>query len=334
MNCEKYLILIDDLIEGELDSENAAQVNSHLSACRECDAYYAMLREEKEMYGQFLFDVEPPKNLWNQFQTKIETVPVVQIAETSNVSSGWNFNIFNYFRLYPALGFATILVFCAYGFWKFIPNKTNSNDEFAVKTNPVAKQTQNHSFENTAGNESKITSNNDVNSDPVHLPEPTKAAYKPKSENQKTTDKKVNPTIIEPVQPKTKKVFENPNQQLQAQLTEEQMQLKALDTETAQQIEKIELLLRSFRNARVVEGSTLYDVAYEKEQARKLLGKNVQLRQIAENYGALYTEELLDKAEPFLLDIANLDNNPQPEQVLDIKERVKNQNIIASLQVY
>lgn len=332
MNCEKYLILIDDLIEGELDSENAAQVNSHLSACRECDSYYAMLREEKEMYGQFLFDVEPPKDLWNQFQTKIETVPVVPIVETPNVSSSWNFNIFNYFRLYPALGFAAILVFCAYGFWKFIPNKTVSNDEFAVKTNSIAEETKNQSFENVTENEPKTASNNKDSL--TDLSEPTKAAYTPKSENQKTKDKKVNPTIADPVQPKTKKVFANPNQELQAQLTDEQMQLKALDTETAQQIEKIELLLRAFRNARVVEGSTLYDVAYEKEQARKLLNKNVQLRQIAENYGALYTEELLDKAEPFLLDIANLDNNPQPEQVLDIKERVKNQNIIASLQVY
>jgi Putative zinc-finger len=334
MNCEKYLILIDDLIEGELDSENAAQVNSHLSACRECDSYYAMLREEKEIYGQFLFDVEPPKDLWNQFQTKIETVPVVPTAETSNVSSGWNFNIFNYFRLYPALGFAAIIVFCAYGFWKFVPNKIVSNDEYAVKTNPVAKQTQNQSFENVTENEPKIKPNNDGKGNPDNLPQPIKTAYKLKSENQKTQDKKVISTTVDPVQPKMKKVFANPNQELQAQLTDEQMQLKALDTETAQQIEKIELLLRSFRNARVVEGSTLYDVAYEKEQARKLLGKNVQLRQIAENYGALYTEELLDKAEPFLLDIANLDNNPQPEQVLDIKERVKNQNIIASLQVY
>lgn len=334
MNCEKYLILIDDFIEGELDAENRAQVNSHLSSCRECDFYYRTLREEKEIYAHFLFNVEPPKDLWNQFQAKIETVPVTQNAEKSNVFDRSNFGIFSRFRLYPALGFAALMVFCAFGFWKIAPNKIVSNDEYAVKTNSVAPQKQSPPFSESAENKPEILPTKIENGKTVILPEPAKAIDTIKAANQKFENKNFTSVAVASVSLKTKKVFDSVNHKLQANnyLTEEQLQLKALETETTQQIEKIELLLRSFRNARVVEGSTVYDVAYEKQQARKLLGKNVQLRQIAENYGALYTEELLDKAEPFLLDIANLDNDP--EKVLDIKERVKNQNIIASLQVY
>jgi hypothetical protein len=107
-----------------------------------------------------------------------------------------------------------------------------------------------------------------------------------------------------------------------------------LEAEIAGQIEKIELLLRSFRNVKLTENLVDFDVEYEKRQARRLLKANAALQRNAKNYGIYYGEELLSRAEPYLLEIANLENNPSPDRILDIKRRVGSQNIIAGLQVY
>ena len=46
------------------------------------------------------------------------------------------------------------------------------------------------------------------------------------------------------------------------------------------------------------------------------------------------TKQVLDTIEPFLLDIANMRDQPSREEVRSLRERVKKTEIIASLQVY
>ena len=114
----------------------------------------------------------------------------------------------------------------------------------------------------------------------------------------------------------------------------EMMLVAELETEASRQLERVELLLRSFRNAGLIDGSEIFDVTFETRQARRLLQMNMELRQKAEFLGADITGGMLIRVEPYLLEIANLRIDSTPEEVIGIKERVRNQNIIASLQAF
>ena len=336
MNCENYLFLIDDLTEGELDELNALQVNSHLHNCLSCSAYYETLRKEKDIYAHYLFDIEPPKDFWAIFQAKLgsDSGTFSQISETPILPGGWKTYIPEFFRFCPvAVGFTAALIVAGVGFSVFRNNETATGEEYTARKveNPLQIYKQPEEINQYP---SKPLPENDLPTTLNNLPK-TKSLL-----NRKTVYEITNSSLVIKTTKRSREAIETREklrQPTRNQANEEQksrQQLSELEEETAQQIEKTEMLLRSFRNARVVEGGSAYDVEYEKQQARSLLAKNVRLRQIAENYGTLYTREILNKVEPFLLDIANLDDNSAAEKVLDIKERVKNQNIIASLQVY
>jgi Putative zinc-finger len=103
--------------------------------------------------------------------------------------------------------------------------------------------------------------------------------------------------------------------------------------EVARHVEQTQMLLRSFKNARASETGAV-DVAYEQNLSRKLLAQNATLQLEAEVKGDKETKQVLDTIEPFLLDIANLRENPSRDEVRSIRERVLKNEIVAALQVY
>ena len=103
-----------------------------------------------------------------------------------------------------------------------------------------------------------------------------------------------------------------------------------LNDVTVAHIEKVELLLRSFRNGR----ASVADVAYDKKRARDLLMPHVVLRRDAETTGDLAGKELLNSLEPYLLDIANLKIHTIDDEAKDIKNRMQRQSIMVALHIY
>jgi hypothetical protein len=96
--------------------------------------------------------------------------------------------------------------------------------------------------------------------------------------------------------------------------------------------ERVERLLRSFRNARLTESDPTLDVADARRLSKRLLYNNIALRREAASAGDLPIEGLLDSLEPILLDISNLPNTPSQDAVGSIKERIHRQQLVGVLQ--
>ena len=322
MNCENYLKLIEDFIEGELDEQTADKVSLHIFDCPACSAHFELLEREKEIYSHYLFDIEPPANLLEKFQLKLETEEKLVLA----VNEGFFSKIFAFLSLNPIFAAIGVIILFAAIVGLINLKKENQTVETVAEKQSSAKEFQ-PVFSSTPEKKDVI-----VWSTPERI---EKTVAKTKFENPK-------PEIpSKPIEIKQVEAAKKPESKPKAtpqtpKVDSEEMaqfkQLQTLEIESAKQLEKVELLLRSFRNARFIEGSEIYDISYETQQARRLLQNNIALRQRAEIYGTPFTEDLLSKVEPYLLDIANLSLNPTPEQVLEIKDRVRNQNIIASLQ--
>jgi len=107
-----------------------------------------------------------------------------------------------------------------------------------------------------------------------------------------------------------------------------------IDSETARHLERARMLLRSFKNGRPSEDGLTFDIAYERQLSRELLGKNNILRSDAHSEGNEAVERLLGRLEPFLLEIANLGDGSTPEEVRLIKERMQSEGIIARLGLF
>jgi hypothetical protein len=96
--------------------------------------------------------------------------------------------------------------------------------------------------------------------------------------------------------------------------------------------EQVEMLLRSFRNARLTESDPTLDVADARRLSKRLLYNNITLRREAASRGNLPVEGLLDSLEPTLLDISNLPDKPSHDAVGSIKERIKKRQLVGVLQ--
>jgi hypothetical protein len=343
--CERYSGLIEDLVDGEeLGEQAAAQTESHIFDCAECRHEYELRRREKEIFAHYLFDFEPQPDSWINFQTRLAEEPGKTPGDTvvADDAPRRRKRIFA-LSFSPALAaFAGLLLFFGIGFvWLRNAAFEKNDDNYAAETKSAAPESperqpgetnQKPATESAAKNIADSIDNSPKNNEsPVNdrlLKARNNFLFSKRFRALETVKIKQKSAALSERKKSANETLANDETRAAA------LRKQNLENEIAGQIEKVEMLLRSFRNAPANEAVEGFDVEYEKGQARKLLVKNAKLRRDTEDYSISYAEELLSRVEPYLLDIANLENKPSADKVLDIKKRVISQNIIASLQVY
>lgn len=295
MSCN-YTEKISLLIDGELATAEAREVERHLLNCSECEQARAdFLNLRSQIAG---FELQSQPAIQNRELKKI--LSRGERAPARGLRWSWTT---------PAVAFATLLIVGAIiGFIRYqtsSPNQQNPRT-IAVVNHPSPSPT------------------------PESEPQPS-----PSKDEKETNEKETNtPRRANPPAPKKPLVRDpKPGEQFASAPAPERLRPADAETLTAIHFERAETLLRAFRNVRLNEPGTAAEVAYERKRARQLVYQNMILRREADTAGDVQISSLLESLEPILLDIANLPDKPDSDSVNVIRDRVERKNIVALLQV-
>ena len=366
MRCVDCLPLIEEYFDGEVAERTAEQMSAHLSTCADCSAALDALSFEQEVFARYdRGGLEVTPALWArvsaeiarepQPQNRVEERPFLSRVRASVAAA------LSTLAARPALAssFALLLVGVTAGSLWFSQVRKDSPHAVAVNTPPSNGASVTAPPRENVGNgnpEAKPSATPvEVNPAAVSHEGGREAAAKsprgttPAQPYKPLTEDELNKMLAEHSQsypgtvdikydgrelrPEDSPTYVNVGGGDVPVVTTSAQVLDPEQKEVARHVEQAQMLLRSIKNARAEGGDTV-NVAYEKQLSRKLLGDNVTLQLDAETRGDKETKQVLDRIEPYLLDIANMHDNASREEVRSIRERIDRKEIIAALQVY
>jgi len=293
MNCS-FTEKISSLIDGELSTTEAREVERHLLACSECQEVRADFLNLRSQITSFETSLQPA--VQNRALKKILATPRPAPARRLK----WSFGT-------PTVAFAALVIVAAIiGLLMYKNSNTNPTAQKQVAVNaptpvPAASAQPEPSPSPNKGNDQTAPRR-------TPSPAPKRIVREPKPGEQFASIPSV---------PKTPEPVRSADAQ----------------TMTAVHFEKSETLLVAFRNVRLNEPSTADEIAYERKNAKQLVYQNMMLRREADAAGDVQSSSLLESLEPILIDIANLPDKPDTDAVRVIRQRVERKNIVPLLRV-
>jgi hypothetical protein len=363
--------LIEEYFDGEVTGQTGEQVGAHLVTCATCAAALDALSFEQEIYARYdRGGLEVTPDLWARVSAEIARTPPVH--ESPAAGGPFLSRARHYFAaalgalaVRPALASSLALLVVAAGagtLWLARRTQPGGTSQQVARQNTpappvvaVAPQAPDTDNVNQTQTGTIPSINNEGNSAP--------AAYEPREAREAETAPKTNtvqrggadidvarllndspaavddPGIVKFSQDEqvpvdhTADIFVNASAPAGDLVASNAQMLDPDEKEVARHVERAQMLLRSIKNVRASDAGGP-DIAYEKSLSRKLLAENATLQLEAEVRGDKETKQVLDRIEPFLLEIANMGEKPSREEVRSIRERVRSNEIVAALEVY
>ena len=297
MNCN-FTEKISPLIDGELRTAEAREVERHLLGCGACQQVRADFLNLRSQIAGFQTSLQP----------EVQNRALKKILATQRRAPArgfaWGFST-------SAVAFATLLVVAAIiGLLMYKSSNTGTNDKHvAVERTPAP-----------------------VPSASVQQPEASPSPSKGNEESAPRRSPSPAPVKKQPLVREPK-----PGEQFaaipSAPSVSDPVRSADAQTMTALHFEKSETLLVAFRNVRMNEPGAASEVAYERKRAQQLVLQNMMLRREADAAGDVQISSLLENLEPILIDIANLPDKPDKDAVRVIRQRVERKNIVPLLRV-
>jgi len=315
-DCLKTRELLIDLVFDELGPEARRRALLELEGCPDCLAEYRSMTQALRVFDHVTETAMPNESYWPGYEARLRERLRHERRSWTRRLADWigGFGLLTMRPLPVAVGLALILL--AIGWWTWQRRQAErpySGDPDVVGKPPILQP--------------KVESHGEIiakTAKPSGIPErrksdhPTAARSNGKAPPVRREERGVN--VVEDVI-----VSRGSDQSLIA--------ASLFTPETIRHFEKAQLMLRSFRNASAAKRLAVTDLAYEKQLSRRLLYQNILLRRDAEMKGNLPAEEALSSLEPFLIDIANLPDNPSSGELGAIRERLQRKELIASLQI-
>jgi hypothetical protein len=362
--------LIEEYFDGEVTGQTAEQISTHLSACADCVAALDALSFEHEIYARYdRGGLEVAPDLWARVSAEIARTPPTEVPFERRpfLSRAREYfaAMLGALALRPALAssLALLLVAAAAGtLWLARRQRPNVPVPEIVRQNiPAPPAALNPMVPNAGGGDNIRT---DVTPLIVKDGGTVAAAENSPRDNSRevaggfrtvtiapgvvATQDDIEKLLVSPSAPRanpnvvvikdddhddTAGFFVNASAPGREVAAADTRMFEPEQKDLARHVERAQMLLRSIKNVRANEMGDA-DITYEKNLSRRLLAENSTLQLEAEVKGDKETKQVLDRIEPFLLEIANMGEKPSREEVRSIRERVRQNDIVAALEVY